>query len=319
MMCLFRKKNMTVQGSYSSYILLNSGTFEMSTRYVIVRLASVITGTSKMWVRERMAEKSAGIFFDPACKEMDSKKQVLNDKVEKVEDVSQNLTLISIAVAISIVIFTAVFIYLKFFRKTVDTVLICGLSDSGKTCIFSKVAKKNSKPVTYTSLQENVMELNVKGNNLKVFFLLSSQVDETFAFAIRATRERSTLRGILFVVDSASFSKRARDVAEFLYDVALESAKMIPIMIACNKQDLDLAKTDLVIRTTLEKEFTLINKSRSSALAGTDGSDSKRTTLTDSGEQFTWNQLPKPVEFVSCTASDDTGEGIEIVRKWIIQ
>ena len=39
-------------------------------RYVIVRLASVITGTSKMWVRERMAEKSAGIFFDPACKEI---------------------------------------------------------------------------------------------------------------------------------------------------------------------------------------------------------------------------------------------------------
>ena len=44
---------------------------------------------------------------------MDSKKQVLNDKAEKVEDVSQNLTLIPIAVAIFIVIFTAVFIYLK--------------------------------------------------------------------------------------------------------------------------------------------------------------------------------------------------------------
>ncbi|PAV81956.1 hypothetical protein WR25_05850 [Diploscapter pachys] len=250
---------------------------------------------------------------------MDSKKQVLNDKVEKVEDVSQNLTLIPIAVAIFIVIFTAVFIYLKFFRKTVNTVLICGLSDSGKTCIFSKIAKKNSKPMTYTSLQENVMELNVKGNNLKLVDFpgaerLRKQLVEKWLNA-----ERSTLRGILFVVDSASFSKRARDVAEFLYDIALESAKMIPIMIACNKQDLDLAKTDLVIRTTLEKEFTLINRSRSSALAGTDGSDSKRTTLTDSDEQFTWNQLPKPVEFVSCTASDDTGEGIEIVRKWIIQ
>lgn len=31
MMCLFLKKNITVQGSYSSYIVLKSGTSEMST------------------------------------------------------------------------------------------------------------------------------------------------------------------------------------------------------------------------------------------------------------------------------------------------
>ena len=32
MMCLLRKKNMVVQGSYSSYMVLKSGTSEMSTR-----------------------------------------------------------------------------------------------------------------------------------------------------------------------------------------------------------------------------------------------------------------------------------------------
>lgn len=37
-------------------------------RYVIVQLASVITGSTRVWVRERAAEKFAGIFYDPACK-----------------------------------------------------------------------------------------------------------------------------------------------------------------------------------------------------------------------------------------------------------
>ncbi|VDL81195.1 unnamed protein product [Nippostrongylus brasiliensis] len=35
-------------------------------KYVIVQLASVITGTTRVWVRERAAEKFAGIFHDPA-------------------------------------------------------------------------------------------------------------------------------------------------------------------------------------------------------------------------------------------------------------
>uniref|UniRef100_A0A915A8A9 Uncharacterized protein n=1 Tax=Parascaris univalens TaxID=6257 RepID=A0A915A8A9_PARUN len=35
-------------------------------RYVIVQLASVISGTTRVWVRERAAEKFSGIFFDPA-------------------------------------------------------------------------------------------------------------------------------------------------------------------------------------------------------------------------------------------------------------
>ncbi|CAL2045216.1 hypothetical protein CAEBREN_01772 [Caenorhabditis brenneri] len=35
-------------------------------KYVIVQLASVITGSTRVWVRERAAEKFAGIFYDPA-------------------------------------------------------------------------------------------------------------------------------------------------------------------------------------------------------------------------------------------------------------
>ncbi|KAJ6378308.1 hypothetical protein OIU78_028534, partial [Salix suchowensis] len=37
MICLFLKKNMTVDGSYSSYIVLKSGISVMSTRYITAK------------------------------------------------------------------------------------------------------------------------------------------------------------------------------------------------------------------------------------------------------------------------------------------
>uniref|UniRef100_A0A7E4VZC4 DUF2188 domain-containing protein n=1 Tax=Panagrellus redivivus TaxID=6233 RepID=A0A7E4VZC4_PANRE len=35
-------------------------------KYIIVQLASVISGSTRVWVRERAAEKAAAILFDPA-------------------------------------------------------------------------------------------------------------------------------------------------------------------------------------------------------------------------------------------------------------
>ena len=35
-------------------------------RYLIVRLKSVVSTTTRIWLRERAADKSSGVFFDPA-------------------------------------------------------------------------------------------------------------------------------------------------------------------------------------------------------------------------------------------------------------
>ncbi|VDM85861.1 unnamed protein product [Strongylus vulgaris] len=59
-------------------------------------------------------------------------------------------------------------IFLQALRDKADTYLIVGLSDSGKTHIFGKIANRNLEPVTYTSFQENVLDLDVKGKHLKV-------------------------------------------------------------------------------------------------------------------------------------------------------
>uniref|UniRef100_A0A915E568 Uncharacterized protein n=1 Tax=Ditylenchus dipsaci TaxID=166011 RepID=A0A915E568_9BILA len=65
-------------------------------KYVVVQLASIISGTTRVWVRERAAEKSAGVFFDPAVgrevlfREVDSikGKAALNWYLKKKFDIS---------------------------------------------------------------------------------------------------------------------------------------------------------------------------------------------------------------------------------------
>jgi signal recognition particle receptor subunit beta len=51
------------------------------------------------------------------------------------------------------------------------------------------------------------------------------------------------------VVDSSSFIKKSKDVAEFLYDVLFESNRSVPILIACHKQDLERVEHSDVIFT----------------------------------------------------------------------
>ena len=54
------------------------------------------------------------------------------------------------------------------------------------------------------------------------------------------------LKCIVFVVDSSTFNKKVKDVAELLYDVIYSSRSRIPILVACNKQDIDHAKASKV-------------------------------------------------------------------------
>ncbi|GBM16633.1 Signal recognition particle receptor subunit beta [Araneus ventricosus] len=141
-----------------------------------------------------------------------------------------------IVVAIAAVLITMV-IFLVLRRKSVSrrNVLITGLSDSGKTLLFSRlVTSKNV--VTYTSMKENitiyrvdkkrtVTLVDIPGNDR----LRDKYIDQFLGFA----------RGIIFVVDSFNFPKEIRDVAGFLFRLLQEPmihSNKVPFLIACNKQ-----------------------------------------------------------------------------------
>ncbi|EGT55506.1 hypothetical protein CAEBREN_01640 [Caenorhabditis brenneri] len=168
-------------------------------------------------------------------------------------------------------------------------------------------------PTTFTVLVAvaigllTILFLVFKATTTKTF---TSMVENKITLRIKdKERETHSILRIVFVVDSAAFSKNARDVAELFYLVALENVDKVPILIACHKQDLSLAKTEKVIRNSLEKEIGLINKSRAAALKGTDGSEEKRATLTDTGVDFSWEDLKKQeVSFVTTSSySEDFG------------
>jgi len=50
--------------------------------------------------------------------------------------------------------------------------------------------------------------------------------------------KQDSIRGIVFVVDSSAGSKENKDSNELFYDILLEARKHIPVLVACNKQDL---------------------------------------------------------------------------------
>ncbi|XP_041062846.1 signal recognition particle receptor subunit beta-like [Carcharodon carcharias] len=80
---------------------------------------------------------------------------------------------------------------------------------------------------------------------------------------------------IVFVVDSVSLQKNVQDVAELLYmllTVAMIVKNAPPCLIACNKQDMTMAKSAKLIQQQLEKELNTLKMIRSAAPKSLDGS-----------------------------------------------
>ncbi|VDN04979.1 unnamed protein product [Thelazia callipaeda] len=316
-----------------------------------------------MWIRERSADKFRGIFYDPAVgrEVLFEEKQKVKGKASLQENVKKrfNLTIESIFGSSSqlfvilhemeglkwtgfadyfeqqtwvtflitlLVILIPIIAYIvkkKFSRG--DTVLITGLCDSGKTVLFSKLINPKYSPDTFASLKENVHEnFQVAEKLVTIVDFPGSEKLRRHLFENYFEKNQNKLRGIIFLVDSSTFSKKARDVAAFLYDILYESDKKIPILVACNKQDCPFAKSALAVRTALEREFGYINGTRGAALDSIDGITKKRT-LTTTGKNFQWKDLaPRRLDFVECCAKEENESKnssslcqIEAVQTWI--
>ncbi|KAM3717689.1 39S ribosomal protein L33 [Dirofilaria immitis] len=65
-------------------------------KYVIVQLASVISGSTRIWLRERTADKFRGIFYDPAVgrEVLFEEKQKVKGKTSLPESVKRRFNLI---------------------------------------------------------------------------------------------------------------------------------------------------------------------------------------------------------------------------------
>ncbi|KAK2868726.1 hypothetical protein Q7C36_000597 [Tachysurus vachellii] len=226
--------------------------------------------------------------------------------------------LIGIFVAVAVVIIT--FVLLKVFlsaKKTRNAVLLVGLCDAGKSLIFSRLLTGKCIS-TVTSIKENKAPYRAKNDKGTNWTLVDIPGHDRAQFV---EKFKETARAIVFVVDSVLFQKEVKDVAEFLYFLLTDSVLMNntpTLLVACNKQDVTMAKSAKLIQQQLEKELTTLRVTRLAALSSQDGSVRSTVHLGKKGKDFEFSQLPMKVEFLECSAVgsiEEKGAGIEALEK----
>ncbi|TKC43277.1 hypothetical protein EI555_014108 [Monodon monoceros] len=147
-------------------------------------------------------------------------------------------TLLSVVMALVAVLLTLVFWkFIRSRRSSQRAVLLVGLCDSGKTLLFVRLLTGLYRD-TQTSITDSSAAYRVNNNRGTSLTLIDLPGHESLRLQF-LERFKASARAIVFVVDSAAFQREVKDVAEFLYQVLLDSIglKNTPsFLIACNKQ-----------------------------------------------------------------------------------
>ncbi|XP_075572345.1 signal recognition particle receptor subunit beta isoform X1 [Pelecanus crispus] len=224
-----------------------------------------------------------------------------------------------LAVAITLLIWR----FVQGRRSSRKAVLLLGLCDAGKTLLFARLLTGKYRD-TQTSITDSSAVYRVSNDKSANVTLIDLPGHESLRLQF-LERFKAAARAIVFVVDSVAFQREVKDVAEFLYQVLVDSTvlKNAPaLLIACNKQDVTMAKSAKLIQQQLEKELNTLRVTRSAAPTSLDGSATGGPAqLGKKGRDFDFSQLPMKVEFVECSARGSKGEegdaDFEGLEKWL--
>ncbi|XP_071635957.1 signal recognition particle receptor subunit beta [Temnothorax longispinosus] len=201
-------------------------------------------------------------------------------------------------------------------KSTGYIILLTGLSDSGKTLIYARLLY--SKYVqTYTSIKENVGKITVNNSSLRIVDIPG---DERLRYKY-FDKYKSSVRGLIYVIDTVTIQKELRDVAEYLYNLLSDPniQKNVPVLILCNKQDQILAKGCTVIKMLLENEMNVLRMTKTSQLEATDAS-STNVFLGKQGKHFDFSHLDSPVHFAESYAfTKGSGPSVDLeqLNEWL--
>ncbi|XP_007057023.3 ovotransferrin [Chelonia mydas] len=233
-------------------------------------------------------------------------------------------TLLSVLLALLAVALTLLVWKLIQGRKSSRrTVLLVGLCDSGKTLLFVRLLTGTYRN-TQTSITDSSAVYRVSNDKGSSVTLIDLPGHESLRLQF-LEKFKAAARAIVFVVDSVAFQREVKDVAEFLYQVLTDCTVLknaLPLVIACNKQDITMAKSAKLIQQQLEKELNTLRVTRSAAPSTLDGSTSSGTAqLGKKGKEFDFSQLPMKVELVECSARGSKAEegsaDIDDLEKWL--
>ncbi|KAK6116525.1 hypothetical protein DH2020_049730 [Rehmannia glutinosa] len=245
--------------------------------------------------------------------------QLLNETREFVQKIPPTQLNVAIAVVLSTIF---LFLIIRLFkRKSSNTIVLTGLSGSGKTVLFYQLRDGSSHLGTVTSMEPNEgtfvlhSELTKTGKVKPVHIVdvpghsrLRPKLDEFLPQAA----------GIVFVVDAVEFLPNVRAASEYLYDLLTKASvvkKKIPLLLLCNKVDKVTAHTKDFIRKQLEKE---IDKLRASRTALSSADISNEYTLGVPGEAFAFHQCNNKITVAEASGlTSDISQLEQFIREYV--
>lgn len=233
--------------------------------------------------------------------------QWLNQGIEYIQQIPPT----QLYAAIAVLLFTTLLILLiRVFKRTKsNTIVLTGLSGSGKTVLFYQLRDGSSHQGAVTSMEPNegtfvLHSETTKKGKIKPVHLVD--VPGHSRLRLKLDEFLPQAAGIVFVVDALEFLPNCRAASEYLYDILTKASvvkKKIPVLILCNKTDKVTAHTKEFIRKQMEKE---IDKLRASRSAISEADIANDFTLGVPGEVFSFSQCSNKVTVAE--ASGLTGD-----------
>ncbi|XP_046468639.1 signal recognition particle receptor subunit beta [Neodiprion pinetum] len=231
---------------------------------------------------------------------------------------NENTQFIGMLVAVFTIFITLVVFAVWRRRRSVGrSLILAGLSNAGKTLLYTRLL--HSKYVaTHTSVKENIGDVTINNSALRIVDIPGHERLRQKFF----DNYKSSIRGLVYVIDSVTIQKDVRDVAEYLYTLLSDPTIQkngTPVLILCNKQDQTTAKGCSVIKSLLEKEINLLRVTKTNQLETTDASSSN-FYLGKQGKDFEFIHLGSKVDFAEASAFDkdsETSADIEQLDIWL--
>ncbi|XP_022737983.1 signal recognition particle receptor subunit beta-like isoform X2 [Durio zibethinus] len=197
-----------------------------------------------------------------------------------------------------LLISTLLLLFTRLFKRTKpNTIVLTGLSGSGKTVLFYQLRDGSSHQGTVTSMEPNegTFVLNSESNKGKIKPVHLVDVPGHSRLWPKLDEFLPQAAGIVFLVDSLEFLPNLRSASEYLYDILTKAdvvKKKIPVLICCNKCEKVTSHSKDFIKKQMEKEIDKLRASRSAISAADISND---FTLGVPGEAFAFSQCRNKV------------------------
>jgi signal recognition particle receptor subunit beta len=191
-----------------------------------------------------------------------------------------------------------------------ECLLLCGISNSGKTLLFSRLTSGCAKR-TLTSMAVNRGSMILENPSTDRSSKKIHIIDIPGNLRIRHrdfNANKTSAKAILFVIDSTTINEDSKDVSDYLYDILHEKTfrqQRLPLLIFCNKQDINNDnETIQSIRHLLENELTMKRKTRASSVAVHQGKGESTDDIGQKGKDtFEFNDIKDiQIEFIDGSA-----------------